>query len=255
MKRMVLFLLPLLMWSCSSDEDMIKVKRDLANLQEQIYRLETVSKANQDELDGTLAEIRELLADRTSQADQREQVNLIQETLARLEARLADVETRASRQSMNSSQVSVSNSSASIESDSNQSNEAVAGSDVEIQFRTSYGDFARGKYELAAYGFEELLNNFPNSPLTEQCHYYLGRSYYETKDYQKANGQFAAVIQSNNAKSDFKRPAMLYQGKCFYYLNMHNKAIAQLSDLVKNYPGTQESELARSFMRKAGYEN
>ncbi|MCB1042661.1 MAG: tetratricopeptide repeat protein [Acidobacteria bacterium] len=249
MKRMSAALCAVLILSCSSDEELIKIKRDVASLQEQVYRLETSNRDQKAELDQTLQQIRSVLSDRTGIADQGEELNLMRETLSQLEARLSDVESRSSRQSQTQVEVSSANGS-----ESGAAVETVAGSDVEIQFRTSYGDFARGKYELAAYGFEELLNNFPNSPMAEQCHYYLGRSYYEMKNFQRSMEQFGSVIEKYG-QGDFSRQSMLYQGKCFYYLNMHNKAIARLSELVKNYPGTQEAELARSFMRKAGYEN
>ncbi len=250
MKRLLCLCVPFLIWSCSSDEELIKIKRDVASLQEQVYRLETSNKQSQDELNKTLEEIRVVLADRATQANQTEQMNLVRETLSQLEARMADVETRNARQTSSTMHSQVTTTSQA----GTDHVETVANSDVEIQFRTSYGDFQRGKYELAAYGFEELLNNFPNSPLTEQCLYYLGRSYYELKNYTRANEQFGTVAD-RFGQGDFSRQSMLYQGKCYYYLNMHNKAISRLSDLIKNHPGTQESELARSFMRKAGYEN
>ncbi|MCB9397144.1 MAG: tetratricopeptide repeat protein [Acidobacteria bacterium] len=248
MKRTLLCISALLMLiSCGDDEERLKMRRDIANLQEQIYQIERSQKEMSDKVNGALAEIDAKMADRKAQADQREQVANLREGVSQLEARLADLEAKSARTGGVSSAVTAPSSSGS------ETPPTVANADLEIQFNTSYGDFTRGKYELAAYGFEELLNNFPNSPFTEQCHYYLGRCYFELKKWQQANQHFDSVV-SGFPTGSYLKPAMLYQGQCYYFMNSHSRAVSRLQELVSKFPDSQEANLARTFLKKAGYE-
>lgn len=250
MVRLFLAGLLVLLFGCSGDEERMKMRRDIANLQEQIYKLEQTDQSMQQRLDATIRQTNERLEDRLSEANQAEQIRSIRDTLLQLEARLTDLETKLAQKNK---AVTLVTPSTDETSPSSEPDSSVLGSDVEIQFNTSYGDFSRAKYDLAAYGFEELLNNFPDSPYAEQCHYYLGRSYYELKRWQDANTQFGTIIQKY-PKGSFYRQSLLYQGKSYYYLNMHARAVSRLQELIKNHPGTQEADLARSFLKRAGYE-
>ena len=127
------------------------------------------------------------------------------------------------------------------------------GHGMEQQFNKALLDYHRGKYKVAVLGFEGVLENFPNSPFTEACHYYLGRCHAEAKDYQKALEGFK-LITTRFPQGDFARQAMYYEGQCYYYLNQYSKAILTLNELIERFPGTQESDLAHQFLKKAGYE-
>ena len=248
---MMRFLVPLsllaLLVSCSDDEERLKIRRDIANLQEQIYKIEMSQKELAGKVDQAVAEIETKLDDKRASANQREIVETLKESLNQLEARMSDVESQRAR--VGSTSVLPTNTNPSEPAQPT----TVSNSDLEIQFNTSYGDFTRGKYELAAYGFEELLNNFPNSPFSEQSYYYLGRCYFELKNWQKANQNFDNIV-AQFPRGSYLKPSMLYQGQCFYYMNSHSRSVSRLQELVSKFPDSKEAELAKTFLRQAGYE-
>jgi TolA-binding protein len=237
----------LLLVACGDEEERLKVRRDIAHLQEQIYQLERGQKELAAKVELAVSDMDKKVDDRRGSAEQREQISALREGLAQLEARMADVEGRATRSGVSSAVVAPSNTGQAAPPTN------VANSDLEIQFNTSYGDFTRGKYELSAYGFEELLSNFPSSPFSEQCHYYLGRSYFELKKWQQAGEHFDAIV-ARFASGSYLKPSMLYQGQCFYFMNSHSRAVSRLQELISRFPDSQEAALAQTFLKKAGYE-
>ncbi len=250
--RTVVALSLLFLLGCSNDEERLKINRDIANLQEQIYELERSQTELKGQLDRTKEEVDRKLEDRTSQADIQDQVNSINETLSQFEARVQDLDSKISKVSRTRTEVAT----APMETGEGEAPvpiESVSGEVVEQQFNKAYLDFNRGKYNVAILGFQGVLDNFPNSPYSDASYYYLGRSYLENKDYQKAGENFR-VITTQYTKGDFIKQAMYYEGQCYYFLNQYSKAILTLRDLIKQFPGTQEAMLAQQFLKKAGYE-
>lgn len=236
---------------CGGEEERLKVKRDIANLQEQIYQLERNQAEAKRELAAKVDAMSVKLSDRTSQANIQDEIFSLRESLAQYQAVIHDLDNRVSELSRGQSQVATapmgtaSSGLAPVEN--------VPGNVVEQQFIQASLDLDRGKHNVAILGFEEILKSFPDSPYTERAHYYLGKSYFEIKDYQKA-GEQCRLITTNYPKGDFVKQAMYYEGQCYYYLNQYSKAINTLRDLIQFFPGTQEAELARQFLKKAGYE-
>lgn len=250
--RIAVALSLLMLLGCTNEEERLKVNRDIANLQEQIYELERSQTELKGDLRRAMEEVDRKMDDRSSQANMQEQVYSLQETLSQFEARIQDLDSKISDVGRTRTEVATAPMQP-VEGDTSVPIESVSGEVVESQFNKAYLDFNRGKYDVAVLGFEGVLENFPNSPYTDACYYYLGRSHLETKDYQKAGENFR-VITTQYTKGDFIKQAMYYEGQCYYYLNQHSKAILTLRDLIKQFPGTQEGMLAKQFLKKAGYE-
>lgn len=242
----------LLLFGCSGDEDRLKTQRDIARLQEQIYVLERTQTELKNQVQDSLKDVNKKLQDRSDQADIQEQVRSLKDVLNQYDARFTDI----TRQIDDLGRSNVQVNTAPIQPVEGQEPvpiESVSGEVVEQQFNKAYLDYNRGKYDVAALGFQGVLDSFPGSPFTESCYYYLGRSYIETKQYEKAV-EFFGLIGEKYPSGDYIRQANYYEGQCYFYLNKHMKAVLTLRDLIKNHPGTQEANLAQQFLKKAGYE-
>ena len=238
------------MWGCTDKEEQLKIRRDIADLQEQIYQLERSQSELRTEVRGSMEGLNQKIEDRTAQANVQEQLHAVKEGLAQFQARVHDLDAKVSSLARTRSQVTLAPGEGTSET-GNMTN--VSGEVVEQQFNQATLDFNRGKYEVAILGFKDVISNFPNSPYSEAAHYYLGRSYFETRKYQEAGENYRTIV-TRYPQGDYVKQALYYEGQCFYYLNQHSKAILTLRDLIEKFPGTQESDLARQFLKKAGYE-
>jgi tol-pal system protein YbgF len=240
---------------CGNEEEMLKVKRDLANLQEDIYELQRDQEDMRNQLQEKLQSMEAAVADRTSQAEVLDQIFTLRETVSRQEAQLQDLENRLARVRRTSQTVRTApTETENIDSapPSAPSSNQISGSDVENQYNAAMLDFQRGKFAVAVLGFEEIVQSFPSSPQAQGATYYLGRCHYEKEDWSKAVSQFERV-QTKWPSGSFVRQAMYYQGECYYRMNAHSKAVWILRELKDKYPGTQEAELAKNFLEKVGY--
>jgi tol-pal system protein YbgF len=260
-------LMVLLMVSCSGEEELLKIKRDIANIQEQIYAIEKNQVELQSGLQERLKDVDQKLSDRTVQADTQDQLQTIKQDLSQYKALVHDLESRVAELKRAGAQVTLNTPT----SDANQPmGETVDGADnptppattapsqvsgdvVGAQYRQAKLDYDRGKFEVAQVGFEDVLNNFPGSPFEERARYYLGTIFFNNKDYQKAREQFA-VLTTQYGKGDFVKQAMYYEGRCYYQLRQPSKAVLTLRELIEAYPDTQEAELAQTFLKRKGYE-
>ena len=273
--RIPLTLCLLLLIGCSSDDELLKVKRDLARAQEQLYQVEQDQSELRRALNDKARELEGKLEDRKEQADLYEDLRSLRERLEQAEALIYDLE--ASLASLRRTETDVSlgpteegpltaGETGTPNPDTGSENPAstgptvpdtgevtVSGNLVEQQFNQALLDYNRGKYDVAIVGFSDVLANFPDSPYTEPSHYYLGVSQFQKRAFQKARDSFAQ-ISARFPNGDFIKQSKLYEGQCYYYLNQHSRAILTLRDLIDTYPGTQEAALARQFLEKTGYE-
>lgn len=259
MKRLLICLVPLLIVSCTNDEERLKIQRDIANLQEQIYEIERDQAKLRESMTASMEQINTKVEDRTQAAQTQEQIQKVKDQNALFQARIADLETRLNQLSRSAVSVSTNpgggpDTTGDDSADAATPSESLSGSEVESQFNQVLLDFNRGKFEVAKFGFEELLRDFPNSPQAEAARYYLGRANFENKDWQESIEQFDS-LRSKYPDGDYVRQAMYYLGAAYYYKNAHSRSVLILRELITKYPSTQEAELARQFLRKAGFQN
>lgn len=246
MKRLILVTTTLLLvLGCGGEEERLKTQRDIANLQEQIYTLERNQEVLRQELRDEMQAVSKKVENRSSQAEMQEQVFQIRDTVSRLQARLEELDQQIDALSKKRTPVI-----ATPNGPNGGPGETVSGDLVQQLFNQARLDMDAGKYDIAIMGFEEILQNFPDSPFTEQARYYLGKAYFETKRYGEAVEQFAKITE-DFPEGDFVRPAMYYLGQCYYYLNQYARAINTLQALIENHPNSQEANLAAQFLERA----
>ena len=191
--RILVSVMVLWLVGCSGEEERLKIKRDIANLQEQIYELEKNQADLKSKVQKTVDDLNEKVEDRSAQAGLQDQVYSIRETLSQYEAQLQDLDTKIDRLSKTRAQVSTAPAEDPDNIDGAVPVENVSGEVVEQRFNQALLDFNRGKYQVASLGFKGVLDDFPNSPFTEAANYYLGRCYTELKQYQNAGEIFRNI--------------------------------------------------------------
>lgn len=255
--------------SCSNEEEMLKVRRDIANVQEQIYELESKQAQVRADIMSQMKVLERKLDDRTAVADTQDRLHRVKQELSEYKALLHDLEGKIAEMRATQSRVALAAERGAEDTGEGENPDAngldngmntdmspiteVSGDVVQGQYRQAYLDFNRGKYDVAIEGFRGVLQNFPNSPYTEKAMYYLGTSLYQQEKYQEAREQFTAITKQFPSGS-FLKQSMYYEGRCYYSLGQLSKAVITLKDLSEKYPGTQEADLASNFLKQTGYE-
>jgi tol-pal system protein YbgF len=113
-----------------------------------------------------------------------------------------------------------------------------------IAFNLAYSDFRRGKYDIAADGFQRFVKDYPLTSLTGTAHYWLGESYYQQEDYVRAMQAFEYVLDEYPANE--KVPASLFKlGIAAKETGDLVRSKKNFRRLVEEFPSSEEAELAR----------
>jgi tol-pal system protein YbgF len=104
------------------------------------------------------------------------------------------------------------------------------------------------KYADAAEQFTAFVKQYPDSDYADNAQYWLGESYYVTRNYDIALEAFQALL--NNYPSSPKVPdALLKIGYTYYELKQWDQARAALEQVQQQYPDTTLARLAGSRLR------
>ena len=121
--------------------------------------------------------------------------------------------------------------------------------DPEELYRQAYLYFNRGDYELAVEELDILLKNYPSDPLYESALYLKGESFFEKGDYFDAIKQFSMMLSSfpkgKNVPGALLRMALAYEK-----IGDHDMAIVLARRLVREYPYTDESAVAKDHFKE-----
>lgn len=104
------------------------------------------------------------------------------------------------------------------------------------------------RYADAAEDFQAFLDQYPNSEYADNAQYWLGESYYVTRNYDIALVSFQSLL-SQYPESPKAPDALLKVGYTHYELEQWDSARAALTQVQENYPGTTLSRLAENRLR------
>jgi len=100
-----------------------------------------------------------------------------------------------------------------------------------------------GRYPEAITAFQQFLQTYPQSGLADNAQYWLGESYYVTRDFQSAAAAFQAVL--DRWPDSRKAPdALLKLGYTQAELLHTAQARATLAAVSTRYPGSDAANLA-----------
>jgi len=122
------------------------------------------------------------------------------------------------------------------------------GKSPELRYGEAFDALKAGKYPEAIAGMQEFLTLHPNHPLADNAQYWLGQTYYVTRDYERAIAAFAAVgvRPTDLAKTP---DALLKKGLSEIELKRPDAARATLADLVNRFPNSDAARTARERLQ------
>ncbi len=104
------------------------------------------------------------------------------------------------------------------------------------------------RYADAAERFRSFLDRYPNNEYSDNAQYWLGESYYVTRNYDIALTAFQELMD-RYPDSPKVPDALLKMGYTHYELQQWDSARAALTLVVERYPDTTLARLAESRLR------
>jgi tol-pal system protein YbgF len=107
----------------------------------------------------------------------------------------------------------------------------------------------QGRYVEAATAFNQFLEKYPGSGYSDNAYYWLGETYYVTRDFDRALAAFNKLV-GNYPQSPKLPGARLKIGYIYYEKQDWAAARQALSGLVTGYPGSTEARLADDRLQR-----
>jgi tol-pal system protein YbgF len=111
-------------------------------------------------------------------------------------------------------------------------------------YNNAYGDYLKGNFDLAIDSFKLFLQQYPNTPLSDNAMYWIGECYYSQGKYNEAIEAFNELLLSYPS-GDKVPAAYLKKGMSLLNLGKKEEALATFKLLVSKYPSQEESRLAQ----------
>lgn len=118
-------------------------------------------------------------------------------------------------------------------------------------FAQATADYQRGQYELARQGFQEYLETYPKTDLSDDAAYWMGECYSALKKPADAITAFDRLLKLF-PQSDKAAAAYLKKALAHLELGQKREAIVQLQWVVHEYSGSDEAKSARQRLKALG---
>jgi TolA-binding protein len=121
---------------------------------------------------------------------------------------------------------------------------------VDKLYQIAYGDFMAGRYDLAANGFLDLINQYPESPSSDEAVYWYAECFLGKKDFEKAEQLYTDYIRKY--RDGKKVCASLYKlGLVFEVKKLPEKKKLVWQKLISTCPDSPEATSAKEKMGKS----
>jgi tol-pal system protein YbgF len=135
------------------------------------------------------------------------------------------------------------------ETSGDQAADQARSADERDAYDAAFDKLKEGRYEEAVQAFRDFLEAHPNSAYADNAQYWLGESYYVTRDFDKALKAFRAV-QSTYPDSAKVPDARLKMGYSLYELGRLDEAKETLQQVRAKHPESAASRLAEDRILK-----
>jgi tol-pal system protein YbgF len=111
-------------------------------------------------------------------------------------------------------------------------------------YKVAYETFQRGDFEGARKKFGAFLKQYPNAELSGNAQFWIGETYYQKKDFEKAILEYEKAISKFPESS--KIPAALFK-QALSFLELGDKTNARnlLRRVIERFPHSEQSEMAK----------
>ena len=109
------------------------------------------------------------------------------------------------------------------------------------RYRIGLGYYRQGNRKLARQQFEEVTQNFPNSPFYLKAQLMLGRTYFDAKNYSTARSTFFSIANTDGG-GETASQARYLRGWCYIHEQAWFKAIAEFRTVQQLQPNTLLSQ-------------
>ncbi len=124
----------------------------------------------------------------------------------------------------------------------------------QTEYDTALAILREGRYADAAQAFKQFLARYPNSAFVSNASYWLGETYYVTRDFDQSLTTFTGLV-TNHPQSPKVSDSYLKIGYIHYEKKDWKAARQALETVVNSYAGTTAARLAAdrlARMKKEG---
>jgi tol-pal system protein YbgF len=118
-------------------------------------------------------------------------------------------------------------------------------------YQNALRDFSTGKYELSRQEFSDYVTNFPSNELASNAQFYIGEISYAQGDFRAALSQYE-IVMTNYPKSFKLAASQLKKAFAELELGMKSSGIRDLREVVRRFPGSDESRRAQAKLKELG---
>ena len=118
-------------------------------------------------------------------------------------------------------------------------------------YTQALGDYPRGRFDLARQGFEEYVETYPKTDLSDDALYWAAECWSAQKKPREALETLERLLKAY-PQSDKASSAHLRKGLAHLDLGEKAQAIVQLQFVVHEYPASDEAKSARQRLRALG---
>jgi tol-pal system protein YbgF len=125
----------------------------------------------------------------------------------------------------------------------------------QTEYDTALAILREGRYADAALAFKQFLARYPNSAYVSNASYWLGETYYVTRDFDQSLTTFTGLV-TNHPQSPKVSDSYLKIGYIHYEKKDWKAARQALETVVNSYAGTTAARLAAdrlARMKKEGH--
>jgi len=115
--------------------------------------------------------------------------------------------------------------------------------------RTAAADALAGNYDLAASGYMEFIQKYPDHARAAEAHLGLGDTFMNQKKFDQAVPEYDFYLQKY-PESDKTGTALYKKGLALVEQNQPQQAITIFNDVQKRFPNTTEALSAQAEIRK-----
>ncbi len=120
---------------------------------------------------------------------------------------------------------------------------------VEKIFQIAYGDYMAGRFDLAANGFLDVINQFPNAEQADDATYWMAECAFGKKETDKAEALFSDYLRKY--REGKKVSSALYKlGLVFEIKKQSEKRKMVWQKLISGYPDSPEATMAKERLSK-----